>query len=215
MDTEAHNHGVAFCQVQGRHVFLDIARDRYFCLGSQIDQAFARMLAGGAVMPDQQAALVGAGILGPDATLPSPCRHRTAEGRIPISPAATRPVASFAVLMRRLCWTYRLRFLGLSRSIARIEQLRALSSRVGTNFESAARVARAHRGAAYIWSERDRCLPSALALMEDLIRGGVHARFVFGVHLDPFLAHCWVEVEGLLVRDDPDRVRAFQPILVI
>jgi len=36
---------------------------------------------------------------------------------------------------------------------------------------------------------------------------------VFGVRGAPFAAHCWVEIEGVPVNDDPDFVAPYVPIL--
>jgi hypothetical protein len=44
---------------------------------------------------------------------------------------------------------------------------------------------------------------------------GIFPEWVFGVQADPFLAHCWVQQAGFVFNDQPDRVRAFSPIMVV
>jgi hypothetical protein len=42
---------------------------------------------------------------------------------------------------------------------------------------------------------------------------GLDAHWVFGVRTWPFQAHCWLQCEDLVLDDQPDRVRAFTPIM--
>ena len=58
-----------------------------------------------------------------------------------------------------------------------------------------------------------QCLQRAFALRRLLARDGIKADWVFGVRTWPFLAHCWLQIDDLLLADDLDRVRGFTPIL--
>ena len=58
-----------------------------------------------------------------------------------------------------------------------------------------------------------QCLQRAFALRRLLARDGIQADWVFGVRTWPFLAHCWLQIDDLLLADDLDRVRGFTPIL--
>jgi hypothetical protein len=61
---------------------------------------------------------------------------------------------------------------------------------------------------------RDLCLPRALAMTDLLYKAGIRAQLIFGVTL-PFSAHCWVQLEDLVLSDPVDRVRAFKAIMVL
>ena len=57
------------------------------------------------------------------------------------------------------------------------------------------------------------CLTDSLALVRWLGRSG--ALLVFGVKLEPFAAHCWVQFGNLLLNDRADTVTQFRPVRVI
>jgi hypothetical protein len=55
----------------------------------------------------------------------------------------------------------------------------------------------------------------SLALVHFLRGFGFHPQWVFGVKLDPFGAHCWVQQDGGLLNDELDRTTLFTPIMVV
>ncbi len=59
-----------------------------------------------------------------------------------------------------------------------------------------------------------RCLPASLVTSLFLRRRGIASEIVFGVRTHPFAAHCWVEVDGVVVGDVLERVAAYTPICV-
>ena len=64
------------------------------------------------------------------------------------------------------------------------------------------------------FSEKDRCLLNALALVLFLRRYGYFPLFVIGVKTRPFAAHSWVQHEQILLEGDPANICHFVPILV-
>lgn len=60
-----------------------------------------------------------------------------------------------------------------------------------------------------------KCLLRSFMLLRLLRRTGHDALWVFGVRTWPFHAHCWLQCEGVVLDDQPDRVAAFAPILVV
>lgn len=64
------------------------------------------------------------------------------------------------------------------------------------------------------FSEKDRCLLNALALVLFLRRYGHFPLFVIGVKTRPFGAHSWVQYGQILLDGDPARICHFVPILV-
>lgn len=56
------------------------------------------------------------------------------------------------------------------------------------------------------------CLFDSLALARFLILSGHRIELVFGVRVNGFAAHCWVEAGGAIVNDEPHYCAAFQEI---
>ncbi|MCA1196499.1 lasso peptide biosynthesis B2 protein [Sphingomonas sp. R647] len=59
------------------------------------------------------------------------------------------------------------------------------------------------------------CLLDSLALDRWLGDTAPPRKIVVGVTAEPFLAHCWLQTDGLLLNDHPDHVRRYAPILVV
>ena len=66
----------------------------------------------------------------------------------------------------------------------------------------------------YVPAKRS-CLTDSLALMRFLGTLAVGATLVFGVKLEPFGAHCWVQFEQLLLNDRSDHVERFVPVRTV
>jgi hypothetical protein len=60
-----------------------------------------------------------------------------------------------------------------------------------------------------------KCLLRSFVLLGYLRRRGHDAQWVFGVSTWPFRAHCWLQCGGTVLDDSVERVRAFEPILVV
>jgi hypothetical protein len=59
------------------------------------------------------------------------------------------------------------------------------------------------------------CLRDSLALHTILTAAGCAPRFLIGVQLDPFRAHCWLEADTVVLNDRLDLTSSFTPILTI
>jgi hypothetical protein len=46
-------------------------------------------------------------------------------------------------------------------------------------------------------------------------RAGIRPTLVFGVSADPFAAHCWVQLDDIVLTGDLDTARQFTPILAL
>ena len=57
------------------------------------------------------------------------------------------------------------------------------------------------------------CLPRSAALTCVMrLLAGKNAKVVIGVRRPPFAAHAWVEVDGVVISDEPAAVRRYQAI---
>lgn len=217
MTAYALRKGVSYCRIGESNVFLDIGTDRYFCLQRRLNAAFTDLSEQRHVNAGLIGALKSSGILeeAQSANLFA-CAARAPACLDDVRPQR-RPSTFDLVraLGGRARWNWRTRKRSLSENIAYLERRRQDIPADQGNRRTPQDLARAYRGAAAFWSETGRCLPTAMALFEALVKAGHPARLVFGVHLTPFHAHCWVELGGRLVNDEPERVRLFTPIRIV
>ncbi|PKP92523.1 MAG: hypothetical protein CVT77_08680 [Alphaproteobacteria bacterium HGW-Alphaproteobacteria-16] len=207
--------GLTFCRVDGRFVFLDLPRDRYFCLSPKADEAFLDITAGRS--PRSMMPALRDGLL---------CE--AANGARPIACAAPAPRVSMQERSDTVAWTSVLGALS-RRSACRIwlrsrslqlvlDGLKARkSSRAAVVLpaEKVSRVAAAYRRAGMFVSAQDQCLATSLAVAWELAGYGAAPHLVLGVKLRPFQAHCWVQIDDVVVNDQLDTVRLFTPILIV
>jgi hypothetical protein len=59
------------------------------------------------------------------------------------------------------------------------------------------------------------CLGDALALIEFLARRALFPDWVFGVQAQPFGAHCWLQVDGVLLNENTEYAGQFTPIMAV
>lgn len=77
------------------------------------------------------------------------------------------------------------------------------------------RVASAFRASGKFFMSDGRCLRRSIALADCLIRRQLPFELVFGVALQPFAAHCWVQYEDTILNDRAEEIDGYQPILVV
>jgi hypothetical protein len=58
------------------------------------------------------------------------------------------------------------------------------------------------------------CIQQSFTMINFLALNGIYPRWVFGVQMQPFQAHCWVQ-QGTVVFNDSSRVRAFTPLMIV
>jgi hypothetical protein len=211
---------VSFAIVEDRALFLDLRRDRYFGLQPDAARAFEILRADPAgVVTDSPsaAALLATGLVSeadePGAFL---------EPRIPPAEfelerdsglrATPHDVVETAFLVARSRRALR------SRRLDRIleeHRSRGVDPSSGRPAEQGLALAQRFRCARDWVPVRSSCLQDSLALHDWLARRGALAQLVLAVKLNPFAAHCWVQLGQTVLNDAPDRIAAFTPILVI
>lgn len=67
----------------------------------------------------------------------------------------------------------------------------------------------------FVYRTHNRCFFNSLALMRFLGSYGHKATWVFGVTLAPFSAHCWTQVDHMVIGEAFSAIEPFQPILAI
>jgi hypothetical protein len=67
----------------------------------------------------------------------------------------------------------------------------------------------------WFYAPKERCLLNSLALMNFLAYFRIFPTWVFAVRTNPFMAHCWVQVDDVLLNDTPTWTASFAPILCV
>jgi hypothetical protein len=72
-----------------------------------------------------------------------------------------------------------------------------------------------HRLSPLAYARANRCLLDCLTTIHFLSRYGIHPEWVFAVRTEPFLAHCWLQLDDLLLNDSLLQVSQFTPIMAV
>ena len=208
--------GLSWCICTGKAVFLDLERDRYFCLPEQLDPLFLRWVSGDTLAREDQGRLVASGITqagegGPARAaefMPASRDLAVADGRSLSIPEVFAAVAGQVRARRAL----------RRRPLARIIASLASTPCAATPSRDEARlrrIAHAFATSALLLRAADQCLPRAIAAQRRCRHDGVKSALLFGVRLHPFAAHSWVQAGDAVVVGDLELVRLYTPILVI
>lgn len=107
----------------------------------------------------------------------------------------------------------RLRWQGLGSTIARWRALKVRSLRAAdAPGPDPAAIARGYAAARIRLPWRRLCVPDSLALARFLWIRGIESDVLFGVRLDPFAAHAWVQHGDLLLSDTINVVADYTPV---
>jgi hypothetical protein len=210
--------GVSWCLASGQAIFLDLHADRYSRLPADLEPAFLGWVsdADGALDGVAARRLVAAGVLslGPGDAGRGPTAVAPASGDLlsPGSPRATVHdilAAAFAQARAR-------RDLRRHRLVDLLSAIRARAQHASPiePGRKAASITSAFDLSVLLMPKTDRCLPRALAAWSMCLRAGVKASLVFGVRVEPFAAHCWVQVGDAVLVGDHEQARLYTPILV-
>lgn len=217
------NPDLSFCELDGRLVFLDIERDRYFSLSEELERGFRRYLETHNPHDPIVARLVAHKILqqGPSTDFSNPL--------VPLEPpewsaveagharkdCSIRMVTDVfrVVLMAR----HRLRTRTLGEIAMALGRSRTHGETPGSTApgdEVLLLAASFNAIRPYVPIEM-RCLIDSLALMRFLQAHGHDAQLVIGVACDPFSAHAWVQRGRCVLNDTLGNAESHVPIRVI
>jgi len=209
--------GLSWCDCAGQAVFLDLPRNRYFCLPEEADGIFRNWAAGEALGDAQHKLLLRCDVLetgeGPRVSATShrvaTRDHAQASGRCS---SAADVVAAVTGQLRARWW---LKLRPMATIAARLARERAGAGGRIPDEASQRRVAHAFSASAMLLRAADQCLPRAIAARRLCQLHGQDAAIVFGVRLNPFAAHSWVQCGDAVIVGDLDHVRLYTPILVL
>ncbi len=200
------NPDLAYCDINGTLLFLDIARDRYFCLPEPDNSKALAYL-------DQQ----GLGRCRQPKICPT---SDDISPPLALSPAISTGHFKIADVARAIWVQRRVERQLTSRSFHSIIMGLAtlLDCRAGQGCRSRRapeRTIRAFEYSRLLRTAANRCLPRSIALAVCLASDGMRANVVLGVKQGPFGAHCWVQHRTEVLNDSVEEVLRYRPILVI
>lgn len=210
---------VSFAFVEDRAVFLDLRRDRYFVLDGVAAIAFDAVCreAGHALDAETAARLVATGLF-MTAAKPAeliPVNVLSAERELPAGSAKSFP----PIDLIEIGWLVRqMRCALVSQPIEKlIEGCRRTSHQCSAraSTDKVVTLAKQFRRVRAWVPITPSCLQDSFALHRWLGRRRVSADLIIGVKLNPFAAHCWLQLDRMVLNDAPERVAAFSPILTV
>lgn len=213
---------ISFCWADDRAVFLDARRDRYFCLGRSTEAIFRKLCADEAPKASDVSSLVALKVIDTSESQGAP--PKAVEHIKPVRSvlegtsrgtglnAGLVLEAGFAIASARRRLRQRSLFDVITRRRARKPPSEAACALAA---EDTLELANAFSVSRRMVPIPSICLPDSLALLDLLARRGLAADLVFGVKLNPFAAHCWVQANDVVLNDTVKSVRRHTEILVV
>lgn len=208
------------CQRGDAFVFLDLKQDEYTlimgeaaaALGERTPQpaeSLRELIQAGLLTTDHRAgrpfsATPGAAAIQPLLDLETPSRPTVNLGH----------VYNFAIA----CTTAaaRLRWSRIQNTVSAVAMRKARrASRQRVDLDEARRLAAIFHRLRGLFPANYLCLFDSLALVEFLARYDVFPEWVFGVKLEPWAAHCWIQHQQFTFNESVEQAAAYTPIMVI
>ncbi|UHH10115.1 lasso peptide biosynthesis B2 protein [Luteimonas fraxinea] len=209
---------ISCCKVNGRLIFLDIARDRYF----QIDKADEpRLITQFEQIPGASDGSTALGDVQDEDRAVTVIRKSFIA---PVTSALERPVSSAPLevsTLLEIAWIvvatrHLLKTRGLKSALSEVPARKCdRSSVVRRGWDGATDAALSFRRVRPYVPVSPVCLLDSLALLRFLARRGLRADLVFGVTGAPFSAHCWLQAGETILNDTLGNVESYTPIRVI
>ncbi len=206
---------LSFGLVDARPVFMDLGDDSYFMLEPEEEAEFLELIRSeGQWLPatDHLDQALGASLIQPieRGACTRPQRSLLEESSS-LANAQLADIGRAAVLLR-----------SVKRSIARqpIDHILGALVPAGDRLPDDRADGQLARAARFIAARRfvpvkPNCLLDSIALLRWLEPEAAGASLVFGVKLEPFAAHCWVQNDTMVLNDLTDHVARFEPVRVI
>jgi len=217
------NPDLSFCELDGRLVFLDIEKDRYFSLSNELERSFRRYRETHNPQDPDIERLVAHRILKrePPTDFANPLAPLEAPEWSAVETSRAQREIPFRVIIgvfravveaRRWLGT---RTLGeVARALSRNRTHGATSDRTAPGDELLLLAASFNIVRPYVPIQM-RCLIDSLALVRFLQKHGHDAQLVIGIACDPFSAHAWVQSGCCVLNDTLGSAESHVPIRVI
>lgn len=216
---------ISYCRIGERLVFLDVGSDRYFHLPGPLEQALTAHLDGTGCSRSQLDQLIERAILVPATVAVSDDRSSIRPVSRSAMEAASEPQRfrlseRLEVFTTVLVTRIALKFSTLKKVLEGLQAARRFRTTSSAQREAFPErqildASAAFRRARLYVPIDMRCLLDSIAMARFLLRRGIPAHIVFGVALDPFSAHCWVQVDDLVLNDSVGNVASHTPIRIV
>lgn len=217
---------LSFCQIGDQVVFLDTENDRYFKLSGSMKHALSAFLENGDDAAIEVNRLVDENIL---VEMPSVQRRAAKPITRPCRSAIERPPIGATIDVIELIEVFAIVYSTWRR--LRKRRLKTIIGDLVTRREKKTGVT-AHRSNPPIEHDIARtaiqfncarryvpfqtsCLLDSLSLVSFLSRRHLRADIVFGVTLDPFSAHCWVQFNDMALNETVSDANVYTPIRMV
>lgn len=220
--------GLSYCQIDGHPIFLDIHRNRYFRLSNALENAFKAYVNDDPGWGANAALLLERDILTdtgePESYSEVSTIHPPTRSTIEQSDQCRRinGLLIIEVLMTVISSKQKMgirHFGNIIESLAIYRRQRAepppSGDQVEPYVERLGDVAKAFNRARLYVPAEPSCLVDSLSMVRFLARRGLFANMVFGVTLDPFAAHCWVQHRNVVLNDTVGNANAHTPIRLV
>lgn len=196
---------LAWREIDGQLIFLDVAADRYFRLGPEQNRAFLDMIAKTGREHWHQP---------PDFPRPSSWSpaNRTSQA-IELGTFSLPEIAHSLWIQRRI--ERRIATSGLQSVLCETRGLLVRRERHSGDPSTPDRIVRSFEHARILRTAANRCLPRSIALAIRFASCGTRANVVIAVKLAPFSAHCWAQVGDVVLNDSVEEVQRYTPLLVL
>ncbi len=198
-------------------VLLDVAQDQYFCLPGEaasfcLEDDLVTLRHCDAGLLEQ---LLGAGLVTSGApSLATPRRAPLpAPGLTDLSDdwPLTLGLGDVRRMSAAALRLYRWGYCGSLASM--IDAARPVASRPGRRVDGLDLARRCERLLPWIPFQGE-CLFRSFLTVTALRRAGVDVTWMFGVQTWPFRAHCWLQIDDVVINDAAERVGGYSPIMV-
>lgn len=218
--------GISYCNADGRIIFLDLNRQRYFQLNEHQTCWFEALMSEGyadPATPEMHLArrLEHMGLLTEsNGTSPAPCAPPQPRASLLDHPHNEERSLSLSDLPT-VGWSVAGTFVALRLRGLRVvlnQHVQAKSNLVAGSASLDVRAwslaARFMAWSPALFTSHDECLFRSLALARFLIVHRYHAEIVIGVRSQPFRAHCWVQAGDMVFNEHLEIARDYCPLLV-
>jgi hypothetical protein len=212
--------GLSFCAINDQIVFLDLVENRYFALPAGARRELVELLdnADDTEMGAPHALLKRNIVV----ECPTRCSIGVASIDSPAmsvlesSRGGTSPFHVGRAIAARAVARFQLATRPLNRIIDDIRKAKSTLAPGSVDHRRAEEeVAWSVETSKRFLDGNGRCLADSVAAIRLLVVRKAAANIVFGVRLNPFMAHCWVQAGTRLVTDRRDQVLQYTPILVV
>lgn len=220
---------VHFCCRGGAFVFLDLKQDDYTLINGNAATALQQLSSGGHLdnaqpeLADALKELVDGGLLTTDRSAGKNIRSTQAELALEplLDPEAMprnrlRLSHFFHFLTACTAASARLKWGRLENTVKAVERRKARRS-PQTHFDvnKARELTETFRTLRSLFPRNYLCLYDSLALLEFLARFDVYPTWVFGIKLEPWVAHCWVQQGQFVFNEGVEEAAGYTPIMTI